>query len=223
MRSDVLRAAIESELEAHKDKLIQLRGKLQKAVDNLDVSGWIYSHHVGVCDIQIRYYNIYIYIYIYIYYKEVSWSILINHLESLLWVHDSWNCNFDIFRLPCAKAASLPDLITAANATESDFTDFLSRVNLKWRDHGNPRKSGRFDVVWNMLCCLATFFSKSDETGVFYQGGLHVKHVASLQFKFQVGITWFNTYINKNMINHIWYVFWNPCVEASLITPFWMM
>jgi hypothetical protein len=25
------------------------------------------------------------------------------------------------------------------------------------------------------------------------------------------------------MINHIWYVFWNPCVEASLITPFWMM
>jgi hypothetical protein len=49
-------------LEAHKDKLIQLRGKLQKAVDNLDVSGWIYSHHVGVCDIQIIYYNIYIYI-----------------------------------------------------------------------------------------------------------------------------------------------------------------
>jgi hypothetical protein len=39
MRSDVLRAAIESELDAHKDKLIQLRGKLQKAVDNLDVSG----------------------------------------------------------------------------------------------------------------------------------------------------------------------------------------
>ena len=160
MRSDVLRAAIESELDAHKDKLIQLRGKLQKAVDNLDVSGWIYSHHVGVCDIQIRYYNI-IYIYILLYYKEVSWSILINHLESLLWVHDSWNCNFDIFRLPCAKAASLPDLIAAANAAESDFTDFLSRVNLKWRDHGNPRKSGRFDVMWNMLCCLATFFPKA--------------------------------------------------------------
>jgi hypothetical protein len=61
------------------------------------------------------------------------------------------------------------------------------------------------DLMWCGTCCVAwlLFFSKSDETGVFYQGGLHVKHVASLQFKFQVGITWFNTYINKNMINHI--------------------
>ena len=38
LRSDVLRNAIESELGDHKAQLIRLRGKLQTAVDDLDVS-----------------------------------------------------------------------------------------------------------------------------------------------------------------------------------------
>lgn len=192
MRSDVLRAAIESELEAHKDKLIQLRGKLQKAVDNLDVSGWIYSHHVGVCDIQIRYYNIYIYfIYITKKWVEVYWSIIWNRYcgSMILEIVILTYFDFRVPRLHLCQTWLLPQM--RLNLISRIFCpEWISNEEIM-ATQGNLA-----DLMWCGTCCVAwlLFFQKRWDRSVL-SGWLACKTCCKSSIQIP---SWYN------MVQHIY-------------------
>ena len=195
MRSDILRAAIESELDDHKQKLIRLRGKLQKAVDDLDVSrSKMLATMLGCYKIVVA----------------LWWLV---HGSKPKMFHDSWGCMYVmmfgyIVWLPCAKVGAMPALVKTADSEEADFRDFLTRVNLKWRDHGNTGKSWQF--LWCGTCCVAwLLFSKSEGSEVLDQGSLQGKtHVQVMKSFYRVCLanSKYNTWkqIDTNERNWFW-------------------
>ena len=185
MRSDVLRAAIESELDDHKQKLIRLRGKLQKAVDDLDVSRsnmlatMLGCYHIRSSTALAS---------TWIKTENVSWFLRLH-----VYVYHFWSV-----RLPYTKVDALPALAKTADSEEADFRDFLTRVNLKWRDQSNTRKSWQF--LWCGTCCVAwLLFFQSDGSEVLDQGSLQgKKHIIQVM---KVFYSLFSMYACKQFIN----------------------